>query len=305
MKIIRTVLADLSPDPLFSHCHEHIWIGKQSLGEQCPVSAIDDEAASLAELKSFYEAGGRLLADAQPTGAGGSPSKLAELSRASGVSIIASTGFHKLCFYRTDSPIHILTAEELTASFCRDIRDKHCGMIKVAADRNWLEGRYELLHHAAAVAAGSTGTPVLCHVEQGADPIAILDFYTKKGVAADSIILCHCDRAVSEFGRHLAAVKEGAYLEYDTIARPKYHSDEVEIGLISRLIGAGYANRLLLGLDTTKERLISYSGENAPGLVYLRSTFLPKMKKAGISDEAVRLITEVNPTEAFAFEPKA
>lgn len=29
------------------------------------------------------------------------------------------------------------------------------------------------------------------------------------------------------------------------------------------------------------------------------------MKKAGISDEAVRLITEVNPTEAFAFEPKA
>lgn len=180
MKIIRTVLADLSPDPLFSHCHEHIWIGKQSLGDQCPVSAIDDEAASLAELKSFYEAGGRLLADAQPTGAGGSPSKLAELSRASGVSIIASTGFHKLCFYRTDSPIHILTAEELTASFCRDIRDKHCGMIKVAADRNWLEGRNELLHHAAAVAAGSTGTPVLCHVEQGADPIAILVFIQKR-----------------------------------------------------------------------------------------------------------------------------
>lgn len=53
MKIIRTVLADLSPDPLFSHCHEHIWIGKQSLGEQCPVSAIDDEAAFACRTEEF------------------------------------------------------------------------------------------------------------------------------------------------------------------------------------------------------------------------------------------------------------
>ncbi len=300
MKQIRTVLTDLAPSPLFSHCHEHIWISREELGDRCPVTSIDDVAASLAELKAFYEAGGCLLADAQPTMAGGSPTKLGELSRDSGVAIIASTGFHKLCFYRDDSPIHTLTEDELVASFCRDIRENRCGMIKVAADSIWLDGRYETLHRAAAKAAVLTGAPVICHVEKGADPVEVLDFYTGLGVAPASMILCHCDRAVADFSRHLTVVERGAYLEYDTVARPKYHDDEAEIELISQLVKAGYGSRVLLGLDTTRERLIAY-GSKGPGLSYIKNTFVPMLLAAGIDGETVRLMTEVNPAEAFSF----
>ncbi len=304
MKIIRTVLGDIAPVPQFTHCHDHVWIGREALGKDCPVSSIDCEEASLEELTAFFRCGGRLLVDAQPTGSGGSPSVLARLSRASGVGIVASTGFHKLCFYRSDSPIRFLTEEELKASFCRDVLRGHCGVIKVAADVDWLAGRYEMLHRAAADAAVLTGAPVLCHIEKGADPSAVLDFYAERGVSENSLLLCHCDRAVPDVSAHLKAAARGAYLEYDTIARPKYHDDDTEIALIAQVVAAGFGDRLLLGLDTTRERLAAYGNPCAPGLCYLRNSFVPRMLRAGLSPDDVARFTELNPAEALAFSPR-
>lgn len=40
MRSIRTVLADISPPAIFSHCHEHLWI-KRGAPDDCPVSPID------------------------------------------------------------------------------------------------------------------------------------------------------------------------------------------------------------------------------------------------------------------------
>ena len=90
---------------------------------------------------------------------------------------------------------------------------------------------------------------------------------------------------------------EGAYLEYDTIGRFKYHSDEEEIRRIEEILDAGWVKRLLLSLDTTNRRMLSYGGDI--GLNYLLQTFLPAMHRSGISEAVLERIMCKNPKEVF------
>ena len=90
---------------------------------------------------------------------------------------------------------------------------------------------------------------------------------------------------------------EGAYLEYDTIGRFKYHSDEEEIRRIEEILDAGWVKRLLLSLDTTNRRMLSYGGDI--GLNYLLQTFLPAMHNSGISEAVLERIMRKNPKEVF------
>lgn len=304
IKIIRTVLRDIPPEPRYCQSHEHIWISPEMLGGSSPVLPIDSFQASENELKCYRSLGGEMLVDAQPVNAGGSPRVLAELSAAADVSVIASTGFHKLCFYRDDSPVFTKSTGELSEEFCKDIRDGRCGIIKMAADRDTFRGRYAVLHLAAASAALKTGAHLICHVEQGADPFDIIGFYGEHGVSPESLILCHCDRAVPDSAVLLSVLRHGVYLEFDTVARPKYHNDGYEIKLIQTVCDAGFSDRLLLGLDTTRQRLRSYGDPSAPGLDYIITRFIPQLIGSGIPAGTVDMFMKHNPAGALSFTPE-
>ena len=90
----------------------------------------------------------------------------------------------------------------------------------------------------------------------------------------------------------------GAYVEYDTIGRFKYHADEREARLILHMMEKGYRDRLLLSLDTTAERLGRYGG--AISLTYLIERFLPRLRAAGVPEEDLLAITRTNPARALA-----
>ncbi len=303
--ILRTVAGDVSPDSFdYFQCHEHVWIDRNMLGLSAPVTPIDDFDRSLAELKDFGSlAPGGLIVDCQPVSAGGDAYVLRQLSGLSGVGIIASTGFHRLCFYRQDSFVMsagIMSAAEI---FTRELHTG-CGIIKVACENEGVTGRYLKLHSAAALAAAATGSKIICHIEKGADPLALIEFYGYYDIPPSSLILCHMDRAIDDISIHLKAAGLGAYLEYDTIARPKYHSDADEIALITRVCDAGFTNRILLGLDMTTSRLRSYSGQNAVGLCYIKGRFIAAMRESGIGDAEITAFTRENPRRALSFVPR-
>ena len=283
------------------HSHEHIYIDGDKLGENCPVLPIDDYALSCAELRSFYADGGKCIADAQPVSAGGRPDLLKKLSLNSKVKIIASTGFHKLCFYKPDSFIlNCSDADYIADTFINDVENGLCGVIKTAADSCGISGRYEILHSAAAISALKTGYPIICHIEKGASISQVTKFYLDKGLPGNQIILCHADRAVPDIAEHIDAAKLGCYLEYDTIARPKYHSDLEEISIISQVCNKGCVSNVLLGLDTTRQRLVSYSGVSAPGLVYIIEAFVPRLLNSGFTGREIDMFTRLNPFAAFS-----
>ncbi|MDR1143789.1 MAG: hypothetical protein LBK77_06165 [Spirochaetaceae bacterium] len=311
--LITTVLGDISPDSLgFCQSHEHLYI---SFAHSVPAEQlIDDPGKSLAELLVYRRVGGRALVDAQPLGCGRSAAVLISLAEQSSLHIIASTGFHKLSYYPADHWIHSagedvlaeLFIEELTrgmyldggGAFPKKQGSARAGQIKTALDTEGLIPRYRTLFGAAARAALKTGRPLMVHVEKGSNPLEPADFLEKTGVPANRVIYCHPDRAVPDPAVHRELCRRGSWLEYDTIGRPGYHDDEKELSLVMGLLEAGYGDRLLMSLDTTRARLGSYGG--VPGLAYIIEKFIPLMRDRGIDPKRIEDFFVKNPAGAFA-----
>jgi phosphotriesterase-related protein len=99
---VMTVRGWVGPAELgITDAHNHIWI-EPVPGVPPGFPRLDDQAAILEELRDYRQAGGGSIVDCQPSGCGRNGHKLLELSRASGVHVIASTGFHRRQYYPPD-----------------------------------------------------------------------------------------------------------------------------------------------------------------------------------------------------------
>ena len=302
-------------EQLFFQSHEHLLIAQGRSGEINPALCFCNYEKSLQELRNYEAAGGQGIVDAQPVGCGRMAEELKRLSEASKVEIIASTGFHKMLFYPDTHWNFTASSDCLTDLYLQELKEGmykdpdnvfprnqtrvKAGQIKTAMDADDIDAQYEKMFTAAADAACITGAPLMVHIENGCNPEKYLQFLLHHGVKADQMIFCHMDRACKDIGVHKAFAEAGVFLEYDTIAREKYHSDEQEIELFLEMIHAGFEDSLLFSLDTTKERMRTYSGKI--GLDYILQTFLKKMTNRGITQETIDKISRKNPAVAFAW----
>lgn len=311
MKEIVSVTGTIAAQELgFCQCHEHIALSKGKSFDINPALCIDDIKKSLRELEQYRCSGGCSLIEAQPCGCNRMTKELFALSKNSGVQIIASTGFHKLLFYPETHWIHSLPVSELTEIFVQELTQgmyidgdtsppsRQCnvraGIIKTAFDSQELNGRYKKLFRAAAIAARQTSRILMIHVEQGTDPRRLQDYLLDQGVASRNLMFCHMDRACPDIRVHKDILKRGSYLEFDTIGRFKYHSDEYEISLFTNLIDAGYVQQLLYSLDTTRERLRTYNTSGI-GLDYILNKFNPALLAAGVTEDIIHMLSTTNP----------
>ncbi len=175
------------------------------------------------------------------------------------------------------------------------------GIIKIATGEDGLIEPYVKLFEAAAKAHRETGVPIITHTEMSAWGREQALFLMERGVAPGSIIVSHMDRVIDLNG-NLQLAELGVFLEYDSIARFRYHSDEQEAELIRRVIEAGFADRILLGMDVTRERLPAYGGQY--GLAYLARTFLPLLKSRGVGHTAIQRMVVDNPKQALAIKKR-
>lgn len=269
------------------------------MGLRNPALCFDDYAKSLAELKAYRAKGGGAIVDAQPVAAGRDAPALEALSRGSGVHIVACTGYHLLGFYPENSWIHVLEENDLFALYHSELTQGmlppgddswalprtrtavKAGMVKAAIPAEGAVGRYEILLRAAARAAAATGIPLMLHTEAGKNAAAAVRLCFAQGVRPEKLVVCHVDRQAEDFAPHEAVADMGVYLDYDTVGRFKYHSDEVEIALLRHMVRRGHGRQLMLALDTTAARLGAYGGEIS--LNYLLETFLPRLAAVGFS----------------------
>ncbi|MGC4018158.1 MAG: phosphotriesterase [Muricomes sp.] len=311
MREIMTVTGPIAPEALgFCQCHEHIALSKGKSYDINPALCMDDMGKSLEEVKRYKSAGGNSFIEAQPCGCNRMAEALQKLSIKSGINIISSTGFHKLLFYPDKHWIHSASVQELEEIFVQEITagmytyadhtypskqcDAKAGIIKTAYDTEGLSPRYEKLFRAAAMASLRTDRIIMIHVEQNTNPILLQDFLLNLGVQPENLMFCHMDRACKDMKTHGEVLKKGSYLEFDTIGRFKYHSDEHEIQIIQSLVESGYENQLLYSLDTTSERLKAYNPEGV-GLDYILTTFNNSLKSAGVSQDIIHKISVENP----------
>ncbi len=302
----------------FCHSHEHLFIEEGQSSKMVPSLKLDDFDKTVKELSLYKDNGGTSIVDAQPVGCGRMADYLYRASVVTNVNIIASTGFHKLVFYPQNHWVHAMNDQQLTDIFISEIGDgmfigcdteypsvripAKAGVIKTASDVKGITDEYIKLFSSAAEASNNTGVPIMSHTEMGKAALEQIEFYNNKGVNAASIILCHIDRNLKDYAYLLEIAQTGVYLELDTIGRFKYHSDEDEAGFILKLVEHGHENQILLGLDTTSERMKNYGADL--GLDYIKNVFIPLLKSYGLKEQTIDKFTIHNPAKAFTIKNK-
>jgi len=322
----------------FCQSHEHLFIAPGPAAERDPSLRIDDPDLTAVDVCAYKAVGGSALVDAQPVFTGRNAEVLRALSERCDVKVIASTGFHKLFYYDEESLLSgeeeayaLLYESEITEGMLsaptfipkgqrQEIEtqkaEKNCeadeiwlsrgsafrtdikaGFLKTALEPVFTE-THRKLFSAAAHASLATGAAVMIHVDAGADPQMLLDYLTARGVHPERLIFCHLDRMIGDIEVHKALAARSAWIEYDTIARAKYHSDDEEIRLVLEMLHAGYGKRLLMSLDVTRSRLKGYGG--TPGLDYIKKNFIPRLLENGVGEAQIREIFVRNPSIAFA-----
>lgn len=304
MRMVQTVCGAVPVTELgHVQMHEHLYVAMTPLAKTYPALCIADSALSRAELINYRAAGGRTVLDAQPLGAGRNAAALHDIAANTGCHVIGVTGYHLAGFYPKDAACLAGDVQALAARYVQDLdagmdaTPYRAGAVKAAIPKGGATGRYRTLLCAAATAAAARDVPLLLHTEAGAHAAEAVRLICDCGLAPKRILVCHADRQAEDYAIHEAIADTGAYLEYDTIGRLKYHSDEAEIRLIRHMLDCGHEDRLLLSLDTTAARLAAYGGEI--GLDYLLRVFLPALKSAGVPEQSIQNITQNNPMRVF------
>ena len=312
----RTVLGDVPVDELgVTYAHEHLVIDAPSRPvELVPDFRLDDVDRMATEILDAAALGLRTAVDAMPMDAGRNVLKLAELSRRSGVHIVAPTGFHHARYYGPAHWSERATEDELADLFEADIvegiderdasgpivrRTAHrARIIKVAGSEDGLSSRDRRIFAAAATAHLRTGAPILTHTEHGTGALEQVRFLGDLGVDPARIALSHVDKVVDR-GYHRELLATGAFGEYDQSFRWG-DAPNGTLTLLSWMLEDGFGDRVLLGMDAARRHYYrAYGGE--PGLGFLLGPFTSAMEERGIHEEARRRLFISNPARFLGF----
>ena len=315
MSFVRTVLGDVDAAELgVTYAHEHLVIDGGRPVELSPDFLLADVDRMAAELEMAAAAGLRTAVDAMPADCGRNPLKLAELSRRTGVNIVAATGLHHERFYGPSHWSLRASDDELADLFATDVTegidsrdyggplvhrtDVRAGIVKIAGSEGGPSARDEPIFRAAAAVHARTGVPVHTHCENGTGALEQLRLLTDAGVRPAHLSLSHVDKVVDR-GYHRELLSTGAFAVYDQAFRWG-DRDNGTIQLIEWAVADGTSSQVMLGMDAARQGYYrSYGG--SPGLAYLLETFNGELAERGIPAEVRDSMFISAPARAFAF----
>jgi 5-phospho-D-xylono-1,4-lactonase len=292
--------------------HDHLFLRSPAI----PGQEFDDLELSTAEVRAARASGITSVVELTPIGCGRRPDLMRALSEATGVHVVAASGYHRDAHYPSGHWVLSAGVDLLAQRIVTDLVDgmhpndwldlaepldpARAGIIKAGASYQRITAPERDRLIAAAYASLRTGAPILVHAEVGTCGQEIVDLLQAEGVPPDRVILAHLDRNPDpEVHAELAA--RGVMLEYDTPGRIKYRPDSELLALIEAMVAEGHLHRLLLGLDLgRRDYLRAYGG--GPGMTYLMETFVPRLRSR-IGPAAVDTILVANPANAFAWSP--
>jgi len=316
MPFVRTVLGDVDPSALgVTYAHEHLVIDGGRPVQLFPDFRLDSVEAAVAELAPARDLGLRAVVDAMPADCGRNAAKLAAISRASGVHVIASTGLHHERYYHDRHWSAVLDVAEIAELFAADVEDgidahdyaglvvrrtpHRAGVIKIAGDADSLTPVEKRIFAAAAAAHVRTGVPILTHCEQGTAGPLQARFLVERGVRPSNVVLSHTDKVVDRaYQREIFAT--GALVEYDQGFRWRQGEENGTLTLLAWAFEDGLGDRVVLGMDAARRGYWTVHG-GAPGLAWLLGPFAAAMAARGIGPAEQALLFVANPARAFAF----
>lgn len=335
MAEIPTLSGPVSPENLgIVSLHEHLLFGVPGWQHAPEVDfdrpgAFDQIASSL---RAFKQLGGGTIVDASGITLGRAVNFYSRLAQVTGVQIVASTGFgnqplsilphfSRRVDYFTPGPeqwhrevpgsfypSHGGTKEYLMFLFYHELatgmvesnmtRTKlRAGLVKAGASWGQVTEAEELSLRGAALAAKRAGVSVITSgVNQARRQLAIL---LEEGLEPERIVIGHCDdgRAL-DLERDKEIAQKGACVAYDHIgwedsSVPYAVPDERRVEMVKAMVAAGFADHVILSCNAIGYAIGMPQPKHSFG--HLLKSFVPRLKKAGVSQKTIDTILIENP----------
>ncbi|MEM8739336.1 MAG: hypothetical protein AAGG38_12815 [Planctomycetota bacterium] len=316
MTFVRTVLGDLpsGPDDPGLGCgnaHEHLALDGPFVADRFTDFLLDDPEVVAQDLRAFKQHGGGWAIDTMPTGPGRNPRNLMEVSRRSGVAVVAATGLHLAMYYPDRHPMLAMGRRELSALFVREIvsgvdepgtefaSSLKAGVIKVAGGRGRLDALQREAFAAAGRASAETGCPIITHCEAGTAGPEQIDRLLEAGADPRHVVLSHCDR-IPDRNYHADLLRTGVTLEYDNHFRTLQRNGTCPTAeLVADLIRE-FPDQIVAGMDLARRSYWPGFG-GGPGPVWLVTAWPDLLRQHGVADHAIERILTHNPRRCFSF----
>ncbi len=289
--------------------HDHLFLDSPALAGQ----SFQDTDRAIEEVLDGRASGIGTIVEMTPIGLGRRPDRMRAVAEATGVAIVAASGYHRDAHYPAGHWVHDASTATLADRIIADLTvgmhpadwldpglpldPARAGAIKGGASYHRITHGERRRLEAIAAASVATGAAVLVHSEIGTAAHEIVDLLEGAGMDPSRIALAHLDRN-PDAELHAEVASRGVTLEYDTIGRTKYHPDSTVLDLIEAVATAGHLDRIVLGLDLgQRDYLRAYGG--GPGLRYLMTAFVPRLRRR-LGDEAADRILVANPARLYA-----
>ena len=307
---IATVLGPLDPAEVdYIDAHEHLvaHAPAEVVADDADL-ALDEPERVVGDLEALRASGRACVVEMTTLDYGRDVLALRELSRRTGVPVVAATGFNKgrycrpFCEGRDPGELAEAQVDEVRQGVAST--GVRCGVVKFGTGAESVAPWEEVAARAAARTHHATGCPIFTHTEAGQLAEEQLALLADEQIPPTAVVIGHLDRN-PDFELHRRLAVRGAFLSYDQIPKPKYATESAAIALIVALAQHGLHRQVVVGGDFARRSLFhGYGGK--PGLTYLPGVFARRLRdataRAGL--DAAAIVADVlrhNPRRALTF----
>jgi phosphotriesterase-related protein len=221
---------------------------------------------------------------------------LRRLSLRSGLPIVASGGFYTQPFYPRE--ISTMSEEQVFQALIEQVEADPIGAFGEIGSWDYITKDERKVFRAVGRAHLATNIPIFTHTGiPGKSALEQLDLLEDVGVDPKHVVIGHLGNLVDPNTEvHRAICRRGAFVGFDRQGGP---NDDPVVPMVMSLIDAGYADHLLFSSDFAKR-----TSNKEQSYAKTLTVFVPKVKKAGASEEVLRQIMNDNPGRFLAFVPK-
>ena len=349
MATVRTVLGEISPDDLgITLPHEHVKVDAgdlfweppgpheppeiQALAE-APVTLenrdlvnerpyisrdnlrMTDLDVAIRELLLYKEAGGQSFIDVSGRIPGWHPDDLVTASKATGINIVASTGW----YIAPSQPVGHADAsvEELAEMLIGDIEvgiagtEIRAGVIGELGMTEPLHPQEEKVLRAGGRAQHQTGVPLTVHpMVFKKEAHKYIDILQEEGANLEKVYISHMDGSCPDHEYHESVMDRGVTIDYDLFRDTPWNdshlifggdhwvSDQERVETLARLCADGYSTQIMLAHDhCLKVHFVEYGGK---GWAYVLTEIVPQLRDAGVTQDQIDDMLIHNPKRIFA-----
>ncbi len=309
MPMVRTVLGDIDASQLgFTMSHEHILTHPRGSGSKAEIGHhLDSVEKAIEMLREFKDVGGSCVVETTPESWGRNTPGMVQASRASGVHVIACTGY--ICEEHGMEPeVSSASIDDVAQRMIHDVTvgmdgtDVKAGWVKAGTAYMHITPNEEKVLRAGVRTAMTTGVCLHTHTTGGTMGIEQTEIAADEGMDLRRMIVAHVDRN-PDLWYHRKILETGASIIYDGPGKAKYYPDSVRVELLRQLVADGFEHQIMLSNDMGRRSHHTVYGYG-PGLTWIKMRFLPRLLEEGFSQETIDAFMVKNPARLYAIQPQ-